>query len=625
MNHFISIRCPSSIKFLSPFFIRGLSSTANSYQTQASTIYKVPKHHIQQKIATIERERPFSNFLTDKFERQHTYLRISLTEKCNLRCTYCMPAEGVDLTPSHKLLSTKEIVHLAKLFVSQGVNKIRLTGGEPTVRKDLVDLIGELGKLKQYGLQTIAITSNGIALKRKLPELVKNGLNLLNISLDTLDPLKFELITRRKGLERVIESIDQGIALGLRPLKLNCVVVRGVNDQEVLDFIEMTRTKAVDVRFIEYMPFDGNKWNKQKLVSFNELLDNIRNKYDVAKLPDDAHDTSKAYQVPGYIGQFGFITSMTDHFCGTCNRLRITADGNLKVCLFGNAEVSLRDLLRGNVPDNQLLEIIGAAVKNKKKQHAGIIIQIFIIIDSVNCTDRIEQLLSIKVSWYKKMHPIMPLTQPTIYNPHYLYKIDKTFIPYNYGFPSYPLQSRAYSSKNKKSECSQISQNTTISDTPTLSHIDPSSGRASMVNISVKTPTTRTATASGRIRIGREAFDLIQTNLMKKGDVFTVSQIAGINAAKQTGYLIPLCHNLLLSHASVDLKLEQDNSVEIIAKVECEGKTGAEMEALTAVSIAALTVFDMCKSVSKDMVIEDIKLLEKTGGKSGTWRFKETK
>lgn len=371
MNHFISIRCPSSIKFLSPFFIRGLSSTANSYQTQASTIYKVPKHHIQQKIATIERERPFSNFLTDKFERQHTYLRISLTEKCNLRCTYCMPAEGVDLTPSHKLLSTKEIVHLAKLFVSQGVNKIRLTGGEPTVRKDLVDLIGELGKLKQYGLQTIAITSNGIALKRKLPELVKNGLNLLNISLDTLDPLKFELITRRKGLERVIESIDQGIALGLRPLKLNCVVVRGVNDQEVLDFIEMTRTKAVDVRFIEYMPFDGNKWNKQKLVSFNELLDNIRNKYDVAKLPDDAHDTSKAYQVPGYIGQFGFITSMTDHFCGTCNRLRITADGNLKVCLFGNAEVSLRDLLRGNVPDNQLLEIIGAAVKNKKKQHAG--------------------------------------------------------------------------------------------------------------------------------------------------------------------------------------------------------------------------------------------------------------
>ncbi|CAG8576905.1 34857_t:CDS:2, partial [Racocetra persica] len=485
-------------------------------------------------------------------------------------------------------------------------NKIRLTGGEPTVRKDLVDLVGELGKLKQYGLKTLAMTSNGIALKRKLPELVKNGMNLLNISVDTLDPLKFELITRRKGLERVMESIDQAIALGLRPLKINCVVVRGVNDQEVIDFIEMTRTKPVDVRFIEYMPFDGNKWNKHKLVPYSEILDNIQNKYDVMKLPDDAHDTSKAYQVPGHVGQFGFITSMTDHFCGTCNRLRITADGNLKVCLFGNAEVSLRDLLRENVPDQQLLEIIGVAVKNKKKQHA----------------DRIEQLVSAKIYWYKRKHSINSFIQPTTYNPHCLSKIDKTFIPFNYGIPSYFFQSRAFSSKNKKSECSHMSQNTTISDTPTLSHVDPSSGRASMVNVSIKTPTIRTATASGKIRIGREAFDLIQANLMKKGDVFTVSQIAGINAAKQTGYLIPLCHSLLLSHVSVDLKLEQDHSIEIMAKVECEGRTGVEMEALTAVSIAALTVFDMCKSVSKDMVIENIKLLEKTGGKSGTWKSK---
>ncbi|CAG8697312.1 22312_t:CDS:2, partial [Cetraspora pellucida] len=195
-SHIFAQRVPS--KTLSPFPKRGFSLTTNSYQAQVSTIYKIPKHRIQQKIAAIERERPFSNFLTDKFERQHTYLRISLTEKCNLRCTYCMPAEGVDLTPSHELLSTKEIVRLASLFVSQGVNKIRLTGGEPTVRKDLVDLVGELGKLKQYGLKTLAMTSNGIALKRKLPELVKNGLNLLNVSVDTLDPFKFELITRRK-------------------------------------------------------------------------------------------------------------------------------------------------------------------------------------------------------------------------------------------------------------------------------------------------------------------------------------------------------------------------------------------------------------------------------------------
>ncbi|CAJ0841044.1 5157_t:CDS:10 [Entrophospora sp. SA101] len=267
------------------------------------------------KIAELDKNRPFGNSLTDRFERRHTYLRISITERCNLRCTYCMPTDGVDLTPSNKLLTTEEIIRIAKIFVSQGVNKIRLTGGEPTVRSDIVELVGELGRLKSHGLQTIAMTSNGIALKRKLPELVENGLNLLNLSLDTLDPFKFQLITRRKGLERVLETIDQAIELGLKPLKINSVVIRGINENEVLDFIELTRNKPIYVRFIEYMPFN-------------------------------------------------------DHFCGTCNRLRITADGNLKVCLFGNTEVSLRDLLRQNVSDRELLEIVEVAVKNKKKQHS---------------------------------------------------------------------------------------------------------------------------------------------------------------------------------------------------------------------------------------------------------------
>jgi len=365
-----------NVKNLTPYIIRGISSTSNSKQVQAIDTIEIRHDDLRQrvktKISTIDKERPFSNFLTDRFDRQHTYLRISITERCNLRCTYCMPAEGIDLTPSHKLLSTEEIIRVAHLFVSQGVSKIRLTGGEPTIRKDIVELIGELSKLKPQGLQTIAMTSNGIALKRKLPKLVENGLNLLNISLDTLNPFKFELISRRKGLERVLETIEQGVTLGLRPLKINCVVIRGVNDQDVLDFIELTRNKPIEVRFIEYMPFDGNKWNKNKFVSYRELLNNIRTKYnDVQKLSDDLHNTSKTYYIPGFTGQFGFITSMSDHFCGTCNRLRITADGNLKVCLFGNAEVNLRDLLRENVPDHQLLDIIGAAVKNKKKQHAG--------------------------------------------------------------------------------------------------------------------------------------------------------------------------------------------------------------------------------------------------------------
>ncbi|KAG0000520.1 Molybdenum cofactor synthesis protein 1 [Entomortierella chlamydospora] len=330
------------------------------------------KNRAKAKIAAIDKERPFSKVLTDNFSRQHTYLRISLTEKCNLRCTYCMPAEGVDLSPKDDILTTPEIIRLARLFVKEGVTKIRLTGGEPTVRKDINELVGQLGELQPLGLKTIAMTSNGIALKRKLPSLVSSGLNLLNLSLDTLDRFKFELMTRRKGFERVMETIDDALAIGLDPVKINCVVMRGTNDKEVLDFVEFTRNKKVDVRFIEYMPFGGNKWKENKLVPYQELIENIRAIHPTfKKLVDDPNDTSKAYHVPGFAGQVGFITSMSDHFCGTCNRLRITADGNLKVCLFGNTEVSLRDMMRQGKSDEELREIIEMAVKNKKKQHAG--------------------------------------------------------------------------------------------------------------------------------------------------------------------------------------------------------------------------------------------------------------
>lgn len=329
----------------------------------------------RERIEAIDATRPFSNFLTDTFNRKHDYLRISITEKCNLRCTYCMPAEGVDLMPTEKVLSSDEIIDLAKAFVKQGVTKIRLTGGEPTVRKDIVDLVGRLSNLKQYGLKDIAMTSNGIALERKLPQLVQNGLSHLNISLDTLDPLKFELITRRRGHARVLSAIDAAVELGVKSVKVNNVVIRGLNDAEVLDFVELTRSKPIDIRFIEYMPFDGNKWNREKLVPYQEQLAAIRHRYPtIHKISDHPNDTSKAYRVEGYAGQIGFITSMTDHFCGTCNRLRITADGNLKVCLFGNAEVSLRDLVRSDAyrqDPSVLLNVIGNAVGRKKKQHAG--------------------------------------------------------------------------------------------------------------------------------------------------------------------------------------------------------------------------------------------------------------
>ncbi|XP_068607762.1 molybdenum cofactor biosynthesis protein 1-like [Brachionichthys hirsutus] len=313
---------------------------------------------------------PFSAFLTDGFGRMHSYLRISLTEKCNLRCQYCMPEEGVKLTPRSQLLSTAEVLTLSRLFVREGVEKIRLTGGEPLIRPDVLEIVSELRKLE--GLKTIAVTTNGMNLARLLPKLKDAGLDRINVSLDSLVPAKFEFIVRRKGFHKVLEGIDKAIEMGYSPVKVNCVVMRGVNEDELLDFVALTEKKPLEVRFIEYMPFDGNKWNFKKMVSYQEMLDQIKQQWPDLEILQTGHtDTAKTFKVPGFRGQVGFITSMSDHFCGSCNRLRITADGNLKVCLFGSSEVSLRDALRSGAPEEELLQIIGAAVGRKKRQHAG--------------------------------------------------------------------------------------------------------------------------------------------------------------------------------------------------------------------------------------------------------------
>ncbi|KAL4909922.1 hypothetical protein BDW74DRAFT_144024 [Aspergillus multicolor] len=354
--------------------------------------------------------KPFSAFLTDTFNRQHDYLRISVTERCNLRCLYCMPEEGVPLSPPAHLLTSPEIVYLSSLFVSQGVTKIRLTGGEPTVRKDIVPLMQSIGELRRDGLRELCLTTNGISLHRKLEPMVEAGLTGVNLSLDTLDPFQFQIMTRRKGFEAVMKSIDRiqelnKVGAGIK-LKINCVVMRGLNEREIIPFVEMGRDSPIEVRFIEYMPFDGNKWSQGKMFSYQEMLALIREKYPtLEKVTDHKNDTSKTYRIPGFQGRVGFITSMTHNFCGTCNRLRITGDGNLKVCLFGNSEVSLRDIIRQqnngepisesvleelglleaartaarihdeggivNPRERELLDVIGMAVKRKKAKHAG--------------------------------------------------------------------------------------------------------------------------------------------------------------------------------------------------------------------------------------------------------------
>ena len=359
----------------------------------------------------LKNAKPFSSFLTDTFSRQHDYLRISVTERCNLRCVYCMPEEGVELSPTAKLLTSPEITYLSSVFVSQGVSKIRLTGGEPTIRKDIVELMDSIGSLRRHGLRELCLTTNGIALHRKLDRMAQAGLTGVNLSLDTLDPFQFQIMTRRKGFDAVMKSINQILDMnkmgaGIK-LKINCVVMRGVNEDQIMPFVELGREKDVEVRFIEYMPFDGNRWSRGKMLGYEEMLGIIREKFPgLQKVKDGKNETSKTYEIPGFVGKVGFITSMTHNFCGSCNRLRITSDGNLKVCLFGNAEVSLRDILRkqnGGDPINkeafeamkriemdrrqalpridgdslyseserELLEVIGMAVKRKKEKHAG--------------------------------------------------------------------------------------------------------------------------------------------------------------------------------------------------------------------------------------------------------------
>mmetsp|Transcript_24142 Transcript_24142/g.67670 ORF Transcript_24142/g.67670 Transcript_24142/m.67670 type:complete len:390 (+) Transcript_24142:100-1269(+) len=323
--------------------------------------------------ASMRREGTGGEVLSDSFGRFHDYLRISLTERCNLRCLYCMPEDGVDLSPKDQILSAEEVIGISKLFVKAGVRKIRLTGGEPTVRPDLLEIVEGLGALS--GLEKICITSNGIVLGRKLEGLQRAGLTHVNISLDTLEEDRYTHLTRRPGLKKVLGTVTKAIDLGFDPVKINCVLMRGENDDEIGKFVQMTENQPVDIRFIEYMPFDGNRWEQQKMIPYREVMSMIEHQTGrtLVKLKDGPNETARGYRVEGYRGSVSFITSMSENFCSSCNRLRITADGNLKVCLFGHDEVSLRDALRSGASEDQLYSVIRDAVRRKRARHAGML------------------------------------------------------------------------------------------------------------------------------------------------------------------------------------------------------------------------------------------------------------
>ena len=301
--------------------------------------------------------------IVDAYNRTHNYLRISLTDNCNLRCFYCMPEEDYEFTSTSKLMQADEIEALAKIFVSQGVNKIRLTGGEPLVRKDAAKIILSLAKLPVR----LTLTTNGTRLHQFIDVLQEAGINSLNVSLDTLQAEKFNLITRRDQFDLVWKNIELLLKKDFH-VKVNVVVIKEVNDNEIQDFIAWTKAAPVHVRFIEFMPFSGNRWTSNKVMTLQQILGVVAENYDFISLQGEKHDTAKKFIVPGHAGTFAVISTMSSHFCGDCNRMRLTADGKLKNCLFSTGETDLLTPLRNG---EEVLPLIHQNILSKARQLGG--------------------------------------------------------------------------------------------------------------------------------------------------------------------------------------------------------------------------------------------------------------
>jgi len=304
--------------------------------------------------------------IVDQFGRKHNYLRISLTERCNLRCTYCMPAEGIALRDKSHFMTREEIKAFAEIFVSLGVNKIRLTGGEPLVRKCAAEVITDLGELDT----DLSITTNGILVDQYIETFKKAGLKAVNVSLDTLHPDKFAIISRRNYFDKVYENIQLLLAEGFK-VKINVVLMKGFNESEIIDFIQLSEKQKLHIRFIEFMPFNGNQWDWSKGVGLAEVLALVKSYYGdeaMQTLPLRPNETAKVYQINDYQGTFGIISSVTNPFCSTCNRIRLTADGKLKNCLFSGDET---DLLTAYRNGEDIVPLILESVLHKKAVRAG--------------------------------------------------------------------------------------------------------------------------------------------------------------------------------------------------------------------------------------------------------------
>ena len=305
----------------------------------------------------------------DPYDRRITYLRVSVTDRCNLRCTYCVPAHDFKLLRHSDILTYEEILTLINVAVDIGVTKVRLTGGEPLLRRDFVHLVESVCRIPS--LQDVSVTTNGVLLKELAGPLFEAGLRRINISLDTLKPFKYEKITGRDSFKAVWEGIQAAEAVGFSPIKINVVAIRGFNDDELLQFAEFSIKKPHHVRFIEYMPIDRKgSWTPEKYISSDEIKAQLDVLGSLTKVSRSLHDgPAERYRFRSAQGEVGFISALSHHFCPSCNRLRLTADGKLRPCLFSDDEEDIKTPLRKGVGRDVLKKIIQETIARKPKEH----------------------------------------------------------------------------------------------------------------------------------------------------------------------------------------------------------------------------------------------------------------
>src|SRR5919202_4090083 len=307
--------------------------------------------------------------LVDSWDREIRSLRVSVTDKCNFRCTYCMPAEGLQWLPKHEVLSFEEIARLVRVHARMGVREVRLTGGEPLVRRDLPELVAMLARIP--GVEDLSLTTNGVLLDRLAEPLVGAGLRRINVSLDSLSHVRFAELTRRDALDAVLRGLAAAESHPeLRPIKVNCVAIKGFTEEEVPALAELARRKKYVVRFIEFMPLDADEaWEDDKVLTGAEIRAIVEERWPLVEVPAGPSSTARRFRFADDAGELGFVNPVSEPFCSSCDRIRVTADGQLRTCLFSRREWDLKQVLRSGASDDELAERVRFAVRHKELKH----------------------------------------------------------------------------------------------------------------------------------------------------------------------------------------------------------------------------------------------------------------